>query len=207
MSNRARQADQHTLRQIVSWLRELAELTRPSSEPVGAEKLKAYATMLAMDLPTGAFTTESLHFAVEGQTYFPAYEELRPRLVAWWNEHRPQIAQQITDARYDRLTPDEQRWLAYWDRHVANGFEGTTPGIASSLIRRHAPRVWDMLNPGDPSIAPDAVEQRMMREWDDEDAIYARAHACRGDKAALGLLRAIVARWAPQHLDMVPEPR
>ena len=205
MTTNSRSADPQAVKHIASWLKALTDLMAPGKEPVSAEKMRSNATMLAMDLPTGAFTTESLHFVAQGRSYFPAYDEMRAQLVAWWNERKPQIAPQITDARYDGLTPEEQHWLRYYDRAFASGFDGTSPARVDSVLRSKAPRVWERIHPDRPGISLETVPARMAQEWNDEEAIYARVHACRGDPRALRLLRALVARWAPQHIGMVPE--
>lgn len=205
MTTNSRSADPQAVKHIASWLKALTDLMAPGKEPVSAEKMRSNATMLAMDLPTGAFTTESLHFVAQGRSYFPAYDEMRAQLVAWWNERKPQIAPQITDARYDGLTPEEQHWLRYYDRAFARGFDGTSPARVDSLLRAQAPRVWERIHPDRPGVSSETLAPRMRTEWDDEETIYALVHACQGDPRALRLLRAVVARWAPQHIGMVPE--
>ena len=201
----ARQADPHTLKIIGGWLKALADLTRASADdPVSTSKLTTYATMLAKDLPIPAFTTDSLHFIAGGKVFFPAYEDIRASLVAWWNERKPSVAPQITDRRFDGLNDDERSWLRYYDRAFANGFDGTSAARVDGLLRAQAPRVWERVHPEKPGISFETVAARMQAEWNDEDGIYARVHACGGDRRALRLLRAIVGRWAPQHLEMIP---
>lgn len=44
----------------------------------------------------------------------------------------------------------------------------------------------------------------MRREWDDPAGIRERVRVCKGEEQFLGPLRALVQRWAPQHLSVVP---
>lgn len=44
----------------------------------------------------------------------------------------------------------------------------------------------------------------MRREWDDPAGIRERVRTCAGEEQFLAPLRALVERWAPQHLSVVP---
>ena len=61
--------------------------------------------------------------------------------------------------------------------------------------------------PPPPSSAADAWDTRqdeLRREWDDPAGIRARIRTCDGEVRYLRFLASLVAKWAPQHLGLLP---
>ena len=172
--------DPGTLKIIVGWLANLAKLTRHKQGRLTPEDLAdlkderaLYATMLAKDLPSGAFTADSLHAVAQGNAFFPAYDEIRSTVQAWWNDHRPHSAPRLSgpdDA--PGLSVMDASWLAHYRRrrveiedapgYVAmdrraspHAFVCTDMGRLESLIRRHSPAAWAVIVGKPPPAEPD----------------------------------------------------
>ena len=79
-----------SLRIIAGWINNYAESTRHGEEGRPTKnKLALYASLLAKDFPSGAFTLDSLHYVVHGNEWFPAYDVIRKGLAEWWERHKP----------------------------------------------------------------------------------------------------------------------
>lgn len=84
----ARHTAPETLHRISAWLENLGRITR-HAEPPDKDQIAVYADMLSRDFPASAFESRSLHAVAEEMSWWPAYEEIRKRLSAWWREHNP----------------------------------------------------------------------------------------------------------------------
>ncbi|HTI81804.1 MAG TPA: hypothetical protein VL614_15250 [Acetobacteraceae bacterium] len=207
--------DAQTLKHITSWVKQLHDAVprHDEGDPPTKEKWAVLASLLGKDYPSGAFTMASLHATAQGLTYFPGYEIIRQRVGSWWQANMPAIARGIdNDSRYIGLSTVERRWMAFWDDATARGFkakrEGDPPmnaGIIDSMIRRYAPRVWDRLNPAQFPASITGAQKSLAEDWADDEGIYELRHKYADDPAALGLLRDLVTKHAPQHMHMVPE--
>lgn len=206
--------DPQTLKHITSWVKQLHDAVPRHGEddPPTKEKWAVLASLLGQDFPAGAFTMGSLNTTASGLTFFPVYEVIRQKVGAWWQQNMPAIARGIAnDSRYLGLSTVERSWMSFWDDAVATGFtpkrEGEPPrnaGTIDSLIRQHAPRVWDRLNPTEFPASIPAQQKRLADDWADDEGIYELRHKYAGDNAALGFLVDLVTKHAPQHLHMVP---
>jgi len=164
---------------IIRWLEGLANLTVAGSEPVNADRIALMAGMLAKDgFPSAAFTSDSLHAAVQGQRFFPAYDDVRKALHAWWDAHRPVIAPQLAGPVVQGLDAMDRSWIAFWHKRRAEIFAQDVSQAAaeaslatvSSLVREKSAKAWSAISgdgqaviTGYPSEAAVAYVARMLR--------------------------------------------
>jgi hypothetical protein len=157
-----------TLQAIKAWLVKLATLTTLPPEMKlrdVADRIEAYATHLGAKLPRGAFTSESLAFAVAGEKWFPSAEGIYERAADWWREHKPASAPSL-DALPENLPSGwvemDGHWRDFWfrrlpeigaltDRHQAD-FQRAR---LESLIRSQSPRAWSVIS-GEKWVHPEA---------------------------------------------------
>ena len=141
-------------KRILGWLDNLAELTRSGDDRITTEKLAIYASMLAKDrFPTAAFTTDSLHHVAEDLRFFPAYADVRSKLQAWWNEHKPHIAPAIAGPQSEaNLTVEDRQWLDYFRKRESEKFAVMRAGDAPSsrervlsLVKQQSLAAWRIL--------------------------------------------------------------
>jgi hypothetical protein len=163
--------NQESLRIIAGWLTNLAELTRHGEEGKPTKnKIAVTATMLGKDFPSGAFTTDSLHFVVQGCEWHPAYDVIRQRLGEWWRDHRPASVPLLVGPKDADLSPTDRSWLAYWyarrpdieakQRRLTE--RGQLPGDQTqrplshfaSLVRSNSPKAWWVISGMPPAEAP-----------------------------------------------------
>ena len=150
--------DTATRRIIASWLAQLAKVTRHKQGRLSDDEVAAlkderaiYAELLAMDLPSGAFTLDSLHAVAQGHSFFPAYDEIRRTVQAWWNENKPAIAPRIEDdSPAGRLGAADRSWFDYYHRRLR---EGGNARLLGSMVRRYSPAAWDALRAVQPHLA------------------------------------------------------
>jgi hypothetical protein len=150
-----------TLKIITSWLNDLSRLVRHGEEKPTRDQMAVYATMLAKDLPSGAFTEDSLHHVAQDMTWWPEFSSLRRTLVGWWNDHRPMKAPAITDQSASRtpLGYWDQRWLDYYNRRRIELLSNQR-GLENlqSLVRGKSPLAWKIIE-GDPPLMQPTSEQ------------------------------------------------
>ena len=141
------QADRETLRIITGWLNDLSRLVRHGEEKPTKEQMALYATMLAKDLPSGAFTSDSLHAAAVGMTWWPEYDALRVKAIAWWRDHKPFAAPLIPYEGQKKLSAEERRWLDFYHRRKGQIDVKDHREIErlESLIRQEAPGAWKLI--------------------------------------------------------------
>ena len=175
---------------ILAWLNSLANLTRAGTESISPEKLATYANMLAKDgFPSAAFTSDSLHEVAQEQRFFPAYDDVRKVLFAWWNAHKPRIAPALADAGAVSLDAADRAWVAFWHKRRGEIFAGSAAplrGSASadianlaSLVKSKSPRAWASVS-GEPLPVQREPTQEAM------DAVAALLHPeLHGDGEAL----------------------
>jgi len=77
------------LRQVATWLKQLAELVSPGKEPITKDKLATYASFLAADFPPQVFTTTTVQVCALKCEYWPSLKTLHGHLHDWWKDHRP----------------------------------------------------------------------------------------------------------------------
>jgi hypothetical protein len=156
---------------ILAWLNGLVNLTISGADSVSTEKLAAYADMLVKDgFVSAAFTSDSLHDAAQGARFFPAYDDIRRKLAAWWSANRPAIARSLPGPGMPEMDPSDRSWIDFWHRRRAELFaqqDGFKWGTRErdlenlgSLIRSHSPKAWAYVSGEKPNIprAPTEAE-------------------------------------------------
>jgi hypothetical protein len=175
-----------THRIILSWLNNLSRLVRHTEEKPTKDQLGVYSVMLAKDLPSGAFTEESLHHVAQGMTFWPDYDSVRKKALAWWRDHKPAAAPALADEREarTRLSYWDQRWLDYYNKRRPE-LSGNEPGLRNlqSLVRDKSPLAWRIIE-GDP----------LPSEWPGADQVDA---LCQTIEANAGPLAKVIARVSP----------
>lgn len=164
---------------IAKWLQSLRDVTVAGTEAVTPERIATMAALLAKDgFLSAAFTSDSLHAAAQGQRFFPAYDDVRKALHAWWDAHRPASAPQLTGPVVEGLDAMDRSWVAFWhtrraeifaqdvSQHVAE----TALEVVSSLVRDRSSRAWAAINgdgqpvaTGYPTEASVAYVARLLR--------------------------------------------
>ena len=196
----SRVPDVATRRIIAAWIANLAKITRHKQGKLNDDELAAlkeeraiYAELLAKDLPSGAFTLDSLHAVVQGHSYFPPYDEIRSRVQAWWNENRPASAPRLQGPDGARLSVEDASWLAFYTKRRKEildkpgsmnlpdphreplAYAATDLGRLDSFVRRHSPGAWkiicgpsaseDEFAPQEAEPKPDALADMADGQW------------------------------------------
>lgn len=140
------------LKLIAGWLNELSRLVRQGEEKVTKDQLAVYASMLARDLPRGAFSTRTLHLTACDMTWWPDYATLRKKLLDQWQLDRAADTRLIAAAPgSDDLDENDRSWLAYFQKREAENFIPVKPGAlwgrdhVLSLVKQQAPRAYRKL--------------------------------------------------------------
>ena len=146
MSGNSR-TDQH----IARWLEALANVTIGGTEPVNAERIAVMTSFLAMDgLPLEAYCQRSLHAAAQGQRFFPAYDDVRKAVTAWWEANRTPTERQLPSPITSDMNAMDRAWVAFWHKRRAEIFAGTGSQQAAhvamdnltSLVRDQSLKAW-----------------------------------------------------------------
>jgi hypothetical protein len=109
------------------------------------------------------------------------------------------------------MAAEERANAAVWLRHrEANDLPERDMRARLAVIRRFAPAAYAWLTNNDLLAADIAVragwtEQQPGRDWEDAETVRERVAGHADDPAALALLRGLVAKWAPENLDLIPE--
>ena len=219
--------DRTTDELILRWLVALALLCKPKwSREEMVDRMKEYLPPLR-DLDPRVFCDDTKTQIAQAHWDFPAYGQLHTELTAWWKEHKPAPVPRIAGPGGVVLDELGELWVALWKRRVG---ESDCQGRGQRtrllhLIRERSDAAFAYLIAADLEAADIAVRQgwrtasadreaQLRAEWGDGAAVaravrmieYSadgadRSHATR----CLGLLRALVGRWAPLNLTLVPE--
>jgi hypothetical protein len=209
------------LRHVTGWLADLANHTAGTAALVDAkEKISSMAATLADVFPDQAcFTRESLVAIATQNGFFPGFGTLHVQLTEWWSKHRPvkyAVPSDLASAsipNFDRV--NVEIWLTH---RAANDLPADGMHGRLAVIRRHAPAGFEWLVRNDLFAAeiavrhgwseeatPEAIAREVKRDWEDPEIVGSTARRYAGDKRALGLLRGLVAKWAPENLDLIAE--
>jgi hypothetical protein len=144
------------IQRVEAWLIQLGRMTSARLSSADAnEFVDRYAEFIADRFDDRYFTRASLEHVAAECKYLPGYGEL----VAVLREFKPPQATTTYVALNDNvssLSPEDRRWLVYWERREAERFaplrnpDGslTRPDITDwvdhtvSLLRQYAPNVW-----------------------------------------------------------------
>lgn len=162
---------------IRKWLQGLADCTAAGSEPVTVARIATMAEMLAMDFPPAAFTSAALHHCTQGQRFFPALDDLRRALHAWWDPRRPAAGLAIAGPALPNLDPMDRSWLTFWHRRQAEiGADSVSReaadaalALVADLVRSKSPRAWEAVSgfadaePAAPTEAAIVAVARLLR--------------------------------------------
>ena len=134
---------EHATLQIISgWLLSLSQLLRHDKEKPTKNQIALYATMLAKDLPSGAFTSESLHHVARDMQWWPEYSALSKALLPWWNEHKPAVAPVIAYEGAVQLSTLDSSWVSFYYQRIK---EGGDRRLLGSLIRSQSREAWNVI--------------------------------------------------------------
>lgn len=132
------------------------------------------------------------------------------RLAKALQARTPRISSSSPELDAAPLTAEERAHAAIWLRHrAANDLPERSMRAHLGLIRRVAPAAYRWLTERDLTAAEIAVklgwsEENPGLDWKDAETVRAAAERNAGDRLALALLRGLVARWAPEHLHLIP---
>ena len=148
-------SDSRTEPHIRRWLELLANVTAGGNDPVSAERIAVMAGFLAMDgYPVEAFCQRSAHHCAQNQRFFPAYDDVRKALQAWWEANRQPVQAQIAGPGTPGLDAMDRRWVAYWHKRraeiwAADDVTQTQAEVAletvASLVRAQSSRAWEAI--------------------------------------------------------------
>ena len=157
--------DPRSLQIIAAWLTQLSAVVRHNAERPTKAQVALYATLLAAEMPSGAFTPASLAAVAAEMSWWPDHASLRRAVLAWWNDHKPACAPRLTGPGHVALDPVEAGWVAFWHRRRGEiEAPGYLPRLATpradlarlaSLIRWQSPRAWQAIG-----AAADAAPER-----------------------------------------------
>ena len=161
---------------IIRWLEGLANLTVAGSDPVSPERLTLMAGMLVKDgFPPAAFTSDSLHHCTQGHRFFPAYDDVRKALHAWWDAHRAPAGPQIAGPDRSNLSPFDRHWIAFWHKRRREIIDTTTSqaaadqaiGVLASLVKTQSQKAWDTVTgrPAPPAAREPTPEEVSYVAW------------------------------------------
>jgi hypothetical protein len=154
----------------------------------------------------------------------PGEAEIQKHLRAWWEERRPPAEFEIPgDIRASGLTLADQQHAAYWRRRAAGCGDTVLLTAALDLMREGAPAAVCWLQRHDP-LAEQIIRRRgwivasreereaeLALDWGDRVQVarlIERTRAADAQAAGCmphmtGLLRGLLVRWAPQHVDLL----
>jgi hypothetical protein len=176
---------------VMRWLGRLADLmNQRTDQPVSAEGMRDIAELLARDLPSGAFTTESLHAVADAEEWFPRYPVIRRLVATHWEATKPRSA--CPPAAPGRgMTAMDELWLKFWHTRQAElagkpdpGWDSPDPrvrlksmrGNLESLIRQQSPAAWAAISGRSEPVRPEP-EQAEVEAVKAAVASLAAAHA------------------------------
>lgn len=168
-----------------------------------------------------AFTADSMEAVTKVVRFFKE-ADVRGALDQWCRENSPDKAGLPAEVANAPLSPTDKIWAASWFRAETD----TARTEAMAVMRMHCQTAFAWLVNVDLAAGSLAVRKgwqtdadrvsRMQVEWGDPDAVEAALRSCYGQHNDgshseptdlphfMGLLRAIVGKWAPQNLPLVP---
>ena len=121
---------------IRKWLDALAHVTTGGSGGVSAERVASMASLLAQDaMPSGAYTSRSLHHVAGLHGFFPAYVEVRDAVAGWWEANRPAIAPALAGPDHDGLTAVDRDWVNFYHKRRAETLDPSYRPRRGSVAR------------------------------------------------------------------------
>jgi hypothetical protein len=201
------------LRHVTGWLADLANHTSGMAPLIDAKaKIGSMAATLADAFPEQAcFSRESLVAIAKQNNFFPGFGTLHAQLAAWWSEHRPLKYTAPADLATAPLSAEDRANVSVWLQHrAANDLPEPAMIARLAIIRRFAPAGYRWLTNNDLFAADLAVrsgwtESNPGQDWEDAETVRTAAERYAGDPIALALLRGLVAKWAPENLNLIPE--
>lgn len=185
--------------------------------------LKLMVPTFVTHYATEAFSADSMEAVTKVCRFFKE-ADVRAALDQWCRENNPDKTGLPPEVVNAPLSFTEKVWAASWFRAEteADRIE------AMNAMRGYSQNAFAWLINTDLAAGSLAVRKRwlpeadrvsrMQIEWGDPDAVLAAVRSCRGQHNDgswseptsmphfMGLLRAIVGKWAPQNLALIPEP-
>lgn len=216
---------------VEKWLIHLGLRCAPTKGAEDIElRLAEYTLSFARDVPERAFCDASLESLARQFEYFPSYAALRKALDKWLDDNKPRELAIASAFAPDSasMPPQDRHQVDAWLRAEARGTSDAELSGRLGVVRQVASAGFDWLvrsNPTAGAIAlrrgwiadanPASMGDRMRDEWSDPSGITRRVAALtqETDNPALvimnapcvGLLAALVARYAPHHVHLVPD--
>jgi hypothetical protein len=145
---------------ILRWLSRLTDLTQHhAGQQITNDGLRDIAEMLVRDLPSAAFTSDSLHIVAQASEWFPRYPAIRRLVAEHWQASKPRQAPGPRAAR--GLSVMDELWVKFWHTRQAElagtpdpGWDSPDPlirrrsarGNLESLIRQQSPAAWAVIS-------------------------------------------------------------
>lgn len=170
-----------------------------------------------------AFTADSMEAVTKVVRFFKE-ADVRAALDQWCRENNPDKTGFPPEVVNAPLTDVEKVWAASWFRATTDEERAT----AMNTMRAYCQNAFAWLINVDLAAGSLAVRKRwlpdadrvsrMQIEWGDPETVEAAVRSCYGrhndgsqSEASnlmyfMGLLRAIVSKWAPQNLPLIPAP-
>jgi hypothetical protein len=208
---------------VRAWLKDIGvQIALRTGDKHAVKRMPSIAVYIAGNLPDAAFCPESAGFVLQRTTGEPQASAIREAVQEWWGQHAPTDPSAIPpDIAASSLDLTDQMWCRLF-RQSGKADEAAVLGV----IRAQSASAFGWLYGNDPAAfsiakhrgwAPHTME-RLEREWADPNTVERAIEACYGRymdgtevkvepieiERGLALLTAIIQKWAPHNLHMLP---
>lgn len=208
----------HHITTVGHWLTDLSTLTAGDTSLADLRaKVAATTGVLADAFPDPrCFTRDSLIAISRQNTFFPSFGVLHRQLGDYWERNRPREFSMPVGLSEAPLTSSDRANVVVWLQARMAGKTSESDLIARlAVVRRYAEAGFQWLVNNDLFAAELAVkakfhmpERNFRSDWADRAVVQRAVRLAtepRPDYAALGLLRLVVTKWAPENLDLLPD--
>lgn len=216
-------SSRRSLTVVKAWLRDVGvQVALRTSDKQVVKRLQSIAVYVAGNLPDAAFCPEAASFVLQRTTGEPGASLIQAAVAEWWQQHAPQDPSAIPpDIASSSLELTDQMWCRLF-RHTSKPDEVQVLGT----IRQQSPAAFGWLFGNDPAAfaiarhrgwSPNSLD-RVQAEWNDPNVVERAIECCYGRyldgreekvepievERGLALLTAIVSKWAPHNLCLLP---
>ncbi len=205
-----------------AWLKDLSvRIATRVMDKQALARVQSGLGFISSGVPDAAFNAESAEALLADHPGEPSMTAIRTFLLEWWSKNAPEdptgMPRDIADSGLERT---DQGWCRLFRRASAMEASNTL-----NLVRTQAPAAFRWLVENDTDAFRLAkrrgwsagTEQRGT-EWGDPNVVRRAVDACYGAAedgtqswptdqeiaSGLSLLSALVARWAPHNLELIP---
>ncbi len=210
---------------VRSWLKNLGSaIAIRVQDREAVKRAQALAGIVGQGLPDAAFTPESLTHVLNQTTGEPGAAAISTALKSWWATHAPEDPNDMpADIAASSLSMEDKIWCRNFRRAAAHERENML-----STIRRYSGAAFGWLFAEDVDAFQIARARgwsprpigALAEEWSRPDTIQRAIDNIMGlnddgpvrlpteaeVQAGLRMLRAIVTKWAPDNLHLIPDP-